>query len=715
MPTNRHSARFVALLAALIVTTAAPTWAADDPNASTGRESELLAVLRSDTPAADKAIACKLLAIHGSNEAVPDLAKLLPDPQLSSWARIALEAIPGEVADEALRKATESLEGRLLIGMLNSIGVRRDAKAVESLTAYLQDDDAQVASAAAVALGRIGDVAATESLRQRLAIGSEEVRSAVAEGCVLCAERLLADGKSAEAVELYDEVRGADVPKQRILEATRGAILARNDEGIPLLLEQFRSPDKKLFQLALITAREFPGGEVDKALAEEMTRAKPRRAALMIQAMADREETVVLPAVLQAAGHGPKRVRLAAINALGRVGDASCLSDLLEIALDAKPELTLAAKATLAELPGEEVNTQIVARLADAKGSVYPLLIALVGQRRIDAVPKLLEALDHSDEEVRRAALTALGETITSEGLSVLIAQVVSPKHREDVPVAERALKAASVRMPDREACAAELSAALEQTSSVTTKGTLLNILGEVGGTEALATVGAAAKSGEPQLQDVSSRLLGKWMTADAAPVLLDLAKTAPEVKYHVRAIRGYIRIARQFVLPQEQRAEMCQKALEAARRANERKLVLQVLKRYPNGEMFKLAVKSTHDPEMKEEATQAVLFIAEKLGGRAEEIKAILSDAGFEKVKLEIVKAEYGAGSTQKDVTGVLRKQAGDSPLILLASTSYNTSFGGDPAPGTKKKLHIEYRINGKAGEASFAENALIVLPLPK
>ena len=159
------------------------------------------------------------------------MAKLLSDEQLASWARIALEAIPGAEADEALRKATESLQGKLLVGTINSIGVRRDADAVDPLTARLQDKDAEVASAAAVALGRIGNAAAAKSLRGSLATDPVKVRSAVAEGCVLCAERLLAEGKAAEAVEIYDEVRKADVPRQRILEATRGAILARKQKA----------------------------------------------------------------------------------------------------------------------------------------------------------------------------------------------------------------------------------------------------------------------------------------------------------------------------------------------------------------------------------------------------------------------------------------------------------------------------------------------------
>ncbi len=713
MSINRRITRPVVFVAVIIVSAAVSVWAADGSNTSPEKEKEQLAILRSDAPPAEKALACKRLAIDGSSAAVPDLAKLLPDAQLSSWARIALEAIPGSEADEALRTAAESLDGKLLVGTLNSIGVRRDANAVDMLTARLQDTDAEVASAAAVALGRIGNADATKSLRAALATAPVEARSAVAEGCVLCAERLHANLKSAEAAEIYDEVRKADVPKQRIIEATRGAILARGEAGVPLLLEQFRSPDKGLFQLALSTAREFPGGEVDQALAAEVARATPDRAALIIQAMADRPETVDLAAVLQAAGQGPKQVRLSAIGALGRAGDASCLPALLEIALDPDVDLAQTAKGALAGLPSEKVDTQIVTLLANAKGKSYPLLIELVGQRRIDAVPDLLKALDHSDKTVRSAALIALGETVALKNLSVLVSQVVAPKHPEDAAVAQQALKAASVRMPDREACAAELAMALDR-SPAATKSSLLEILSDVGGTKALQTLAAAAKSADPELQDTASRLLGKWNSVDAAPVLLDLAKTAPAEKYQIRALRGYIGLARKFAMPEPQRVEMCQQALDASRQPAEQILVLEVLKLYPSKEALTLAVKVMQVPGLKEDATQATLVIAQKLGNKVD-VSEQLSKAGLERVKLEIVKAEYGAGSTQRDVTAVLRKQAGDLPLIMLASATYNANFGGDPAPGSVKQLKIAYRINGKAGEASFAEDALIMLPMPK
>ena len=687
---------------------------ADGPATSPEKEQELLAVLKSDAAPADKAITCKQLAIYGSAAAVPELAKLLPIPELSSWARIALESIPGPEADEALRTATESLQGRLLVGTINSIGVRRDAAAVAALSGKLKDADVEVAAAAAVALGRIGNDDASKALRTALADSSPEVRSFVAEGCVLCAERLHSEGKSADAIAIYDEVRAADVHLQRIVEATRGAILARGRDGIPLLVEQLHADDRTLFRLALGTAREFPGSEIDQVLVTEMMTSPDDRAALIVQAMADRKETVVLTAILKAAEQGPLAVRLSAVDALARVGDVTCLNSLLKIAVDKDAELSVAAKDTLAELPGDNVNAQIVALLPKAEGATYPLLIELVGKRRIEAVPQLLKALDNNSGIVRTAALVALGETVSLQQLSVLIDQVVAPKKSEDAEIAQRALKAASIRMADREACAKELSAAVDRVKSVPVKGTLLQILGAMGGTNALQAVGKAAKSTDAQLQDISSRLLGEWMTEDAAPVLLELAKI-PSNPYQVRALRGYIRIARQFVLPDAKRTEMCQTAFDAARQTAEKKLVVDILKRYPTVDNLKMTFKLMKVPELKDDATQAMLVIAQKLSGKGVDVKELLATAGIEKMKLEIVKAEYGSGATQKDVTAVLQKQAGELPIITLVSASYNASFGGDPLPGSTKQLKIQYKINGKAAEASFAEDALIVLPMPK
>jgi HEAT repeat protein len=240
---SKFASLSVLTLGAMVLAFGMPPVAAQQRRDSATEEKRLLAVLKSDAVAAQKAISCKELAIYGSSNAVPELEKLLPNPQLSSWARIALEVIPGDQSDAALRTAAESMQGQLLVGVINSIGVRGDAKAVPILITRLKDNDFEVASAAAVALGRIADDESTGALQAALRTVPGKLRSSVAEACVLCAEARLVTGRQQEAAEIYDQVRSADVPMQRIVEATRGSILARGQEGVPLLVESLRSPE----------------------------------------------------------------------------------------------------------------------------------------------------------------------------------------------------------------------------------------------------------------------------------------------------------------------------------------------------------------------------------------------------------------------------------------------------------------------------------------
>ena len=128
-------------------------------------------------------------------------------------------------------------------------------------------------------------------------------------------------------------------------------------------------------------------------------------------------------------------------------------------------------------------------------------------------------------------------------------------------PWPRRRWPTACQRMADREAATAKLIAAMSP-AATPVKCRFLEILAKVGGAGALQALGAAVKDADPQIQDTASRLLGEWMDVDAGPVLLDLAKNAADEKYKIRALRGYIRLVRQFDMPDDQRAEMCRAAL---------------------------------------------------------------------------------------------------------------------------------------------------------
>ena len=102
--------------------------------ASKEMEDKLIAVLKSDAPYKEKAYACRQLAVMGTKDAIAPLAALLDDEKLSHMARYGLEPILDPEVDIVLRAALGRLKGRPLIGVIGSLGVRRDTQSVGPLT-----------------------------------------------------------------------------------------------------------------------------------------------------------------------------------------------------------------------------------------------------------------------------------------------------------------------------------------------------------------------------------------------------------------------------------------------------------------------------------------------------------------------------------------------------------------------------------------------------
>src|SRR5574339_1091 len=60
------------------------------------------------------------------------------------------------------------------------------------------------------------------------------LKSAIAEGGILCAERMMKDGNNDFAAQIYDVIRAADLPKPRILRSEDGAQISDRRRRYPL-------------------------------------------------------------------------------------------------------------------------------------------------------------------------------------------------------------------------------------------------------------------------------------------------------------------------------------------------------------------------------------------------------------------------------------------------------------------------------------------------
>ena len=578
-----------------------------------------------------------------TGESVPTLASLLGDEKLSHMARYALETIQDPSADDALREALAKVQGRPRLGVIGSLGARRDTKAVEALSGLLKGTDADAAQAAAYALGNIGTPSAAKALDDMVPGASGGNLLVICEGLLRCAEASLAEGQRVQSQAIYDRLRNlSQAPPQVRAAALRGAILVRGKAGIPILREAVRGSDYGLTAAAVRAAMELPGPEVTDALVAELPKAAVERRGLLILALADRGEPRVLPALLQAAQSGGGQLRILALQALKRVGDASCVPVLLDVAVEGNPDVSQAAMEAIEVLQDKAVDDQVATRLSQAKGQSRIMLMELARRRHsAAAAPAIWLAADDKDPAIRAAALAALGAIIETADLPRLVARLAVTKDEQEVAALDTALREASLRASDREAAAAKLAATLP-TVGGPLKARILETLNLIGGTKALEAVAAAARSDDVGLRDAAFRVLGQWKSVDAAPVLLDLHSAVGDDRLKAGAIRGYIRIARQFDMPADRRAAMCRTALETAQRDEDKRLVLEVLLRYPSEEMRTIALEAAKVPALKDEASLVLMGMANNNGIGQAELGKALAQAGHTPVKLEILKAEY-------------------------------------------------------------------------
>ncbi len=174
----------------------------NEPSARTHMEARLLTVLKETGSAVAKEYICSKLAIVGTKAAVPALAALLGEPGLATAARNALERIPGTAPSSALRKVLPRLTGSTRLGVIQSLGVRRDAASARLLAAFLENPDPQLAGAAAAALGEIGSARAARALRGFFSKAPATLKPEVANAMLVCADRLVEQGLSAETEQI---------------------------------------------------------------------------------------------------------------------------------------------------------------------------------------------------------------------------------------------------------------------------------------------------------------------------------------------------------------------------------------------------------------------------------------------------------------------------------------------------------------------------------
>lgn len=578
---------------------------ASQPGADTNREALATALAEKAT---DEGIAqparmwiIRQLEYIGGEESVNALAELLnsSDAELQECARRALEKNRASRATTSLRAALKgggspSWE----IGLMNSLGLRHDAKSVDPIAKRLSKPE--TAEAAARALGYISTPEAIELLWKNLSI------KGAADSLVVAANERVKAKDDAAAKAIYEKLYARGNPATARAAALTGLAKLDYAGASEKIAESLGGAEVRLRHAALaaITAAGPAGsGTLESLWPNANTETKTRALAAL--------NNLPEKLALDACGAEDAGLRLAAIEALGRVGGAASVPVLLKLGAGGGKEKSTAT-AALARLTNPAATQKLEASAADGEIPARVLAIStLAARQHPPLVAQLLSYAQEPNPTIQEAAFAGFlrvgGDDILPAVGKLALAN----------PSPERfaALEAVAGRVKNRTAGAQAVLESYHQAKGQEA-AKFLPTLSLLGGQEGLKAVSDLLDSSDAALKDAALRALANWPDFPAATGLLAAARDtqAPATQYAI-AIQGIIHLARTCESePASQRAGLIESALQIARNAGDKKSLLATLPELPDPKSVAVIKSLLTDAEVKNEAALSGASLAEHL-----------------------------------------------------------------------------------------------------
>lgn len=559
---------------------------AGTPN-SAPLEKRLVAALSSAQTQAARDAYCRDLSVLGTSASVPALAPMLLKADTAEMARYALERIPGQAATDALRKALPQAPPSAKTGIVNSLGRRRDAASVPAIKPLLTASDPRLVEASATALSHIGTPDA------RHALISSTVSPAVADALLMVAS----NEKGPAADQIYKKLQTSDNEAVRMA-VLRGMARADGAKAVPALEAALKSNSPRLRGVAV---REL--AVLDRSALMRQTDVAPVE---VLTALADSGQADVVTVLEQHLTAEAAPVRVAALNGLAKVGTAKDIPLVAAKAAETAGPEQAAARSALASIRGAGADAAVLNAIPSAAPGVKVELIRAAGERGIrSASDTLLKTATDPNKAVRAESIRALRETAGPEQVPALVALLMKTQDDNERKEYERAVAFAIRR--SKEARVTDVVQAYESVSDSDVKTSLLGVMSAVGSSDALPVVRQALKSNDADVQRAAINALASWPSVDPADDLLTIAQTSTNPSQQVLALRGYVKLVQiPSNRPPAETSKLLARAMAAAKRPDEKKLVIAAAQRVITPESLELVKKSADDPAVAAEAKRA-------------------------------------------------------------------------------------------------------------
>jgi type 1 glutamine amidotransferase/HEAT repeat protein len=547
----------------------------------------------------------KELYLIATEADVPAIAPLLLKAETSDNARYALEKIPGDAATRALTEALPKLDGKAKVGVINSLGVRKDKTALADLGLCVEDKDASVVAASIWAIAQIGGKELPASLQQIIQ-KMDPAKQDIATSELLLSMAATANADGGGGDQLYrlilDEFPAGSPARDA---AFVGLVKASGNKAPELLVESLKDTSKYPADVAGTLLREVKTPNATKVFCDAQKTLPAESRAILLLALGDRGDPAAFPAVAHAAVFAQETsVRTAAYSALGQIGNESIVSVLMKAAANGDALERDAAMGSLEKLDGQGIEKAILSQFGHPQDpGIRAAAIRVATARRIDAAaPLLLEAASDVDPSVASEAFSGLSTIAGPDVLPGMVDLLLNSSNDTAREAAMSAIVKVAAKKDSDEAGA--VLAALEANKADSMKTvTLLNTLGRIGDNGGLDSLRVASASTDKAVSDAAIRALCNWTTPVVLDDLVKIAGDADESR-HALALRGSARLLNE---PSDRGTKVTlqyyEKIIALAKGPDEIKLILGGLGTVRDPQVVAMVEPYLNDPATKAEA----------------------------------------------------------------------------------------------------------------
>jgi HEAT repeat protein len=324
---------------------------------------------------------------------------------------------------------------------------------------------------------------------------------------------------------------------------------------------------------------------------------------------------------------------------LGRQGEARALPFIRASLKSSEPGVGLAAAEVLAGMQGLDALADLLPMLATWQGGelrrLSEILLWIMDELHLDPLVSMLDSLPPAQKacaigiiaakgsarhaarifsltadpnaEIRTAAFAAL-KFLAAPGDLPFLLRLLSDA-RDAAPAKE--VQLALVRAANRiEPAGNRARPLLEALKAMPRPEWILEVLPQIGGSEALGTVIEQFDQADPSRRDAAFRALVQWKDPEAAQRLFAICSSG-DAKYREEAFHGFVRLISSSALPGDQKLLQYRRIMPLAARPAERRSVIRAMESIKTFSSLIAVARYLDSPEIANDAAGIAMRIA--------------------------------------------------------------------------------------------------------